>query len=85
MALPRAGKIYNAGMRGGKCTPNEGGSRVPLFMRLPGKIQAGVDVDNLTRHYDLFPTRAEIAGASIPKGLDLDGRSLLPLIENPGV
>ena len=78
-------KIYNAGMRGGKCTPNEGGSRVPLFMRLPGKIQAGVDVDNLTRHYNLFPTLAEIAGASIPKGLDLDGRSLLPLIENPGV
>ena len=74
---------YNSSMKGMKGSLNEGGSRVPLFMRLPGKIKPGVEVERITRHYDLFPTLAEIAGASIPKGLDLDGRSLLPLIETP--
>jgi arylsulfatase len=52
-------------------------------MRLPGTTTPGTDVDNLTRHIDLFPTLAEFAGADIPAGLDLDGRSLMPLITNP--
>ena len=79
----RGAGIYNAGMKGAKGSVDEGGSRVPLFMRLPGRINAGVDVDRLTRHIDIFPTLAELAGAKIPEGLDLDGRSLLPLIKDP--
>ena len=76
-------QVFNAGMKGAKGTPHEGGSRVPLFLRLPGKIKSGVDIDRLARHYDLFPTLAEIAGATVPPNLDLDGRSLVPLLENP--
>ncbi|MDH4202829.1 MAG: arylsulfatase [Phycisphaerae bacterium] len=76
---------FNCGMKGKKGSVNEGGTRVPLFFRLPGKIKAGVDVDRLTRHVDLFPTLAEMAAAPVPEALDLDGRSLLPLIENPDV
>ena len=75
--------IYNYGMKGKKGSLNEGGTRVPLFFRLPGKIKPGVDVNRLTRHYDIFPTLAEFAGAKIPPGLDLDGRSLKPLIDDP--
>lgn len=74
--------IFNGGRKSGKGSLNEGGSRVPLFMRGPG-TKPGVDVDRLTRHYDLFPTLAEVAGASVPDDLDLDGRSLLPLVEDP--
>ena len=74
---------FPAGMRGKKNSPHEGGSRVPLFLRLPEKIKAGVDIDGLTRHFDLFPTLAELAGATIPAGVKLDGQSLLPLVENP--
>ena len=76
-------RIHNAGMRGGKGTVDEGGTRVPLFMRLPGLTRPGVEIDRLTRHYDLLPTLAEIAGAKIPPNTDLDGRSLLPLIKDP--
>lgn len=79
----RSGGIYNAGMKGTKGSVHEGGSRVPLFMRLPGRIKAGEDVLRMTRHYDLFSTFADIAGAEEIRGLDLDGRSLLPLIDNP--
>ena len=74
---------FNYGMKGKKGSVNEGGTRVPLFFRLPGKIKAGVDVDRLTRHYDLFPTLTEIAGSTADEALNLDGRSLVPLIENP--
>jgi arylsulfatase len=74
---------FNYGLKGTKGWVNEGGTRVPLFFRLPGKIKAGVDVDRLTRHYDLFPTLAQFAGTQAPEALDLDGRSLIPLIENP--
>lgn len=73
--------IYNAGMRGRKSEPYQGGTRVPLFLRWPKKFKAGLDIDRLTRHYDLFPTLAELAGAEVPSGLD--GRSLLPLTQNP--
>jgi len=64
---------YNAGMKGKKGSVNQGGSWVALFMRWPGKTKVGVDIDRLTRHYDLFPTLAKVAGATIPDGLDLDG------------
>ena len=77
------GRIYNAGMRGYKGSNHEGGARVPLFMRLPGKIKEGVDIDRMARHYDLFPTLAEFAGAKLPEGYAIDGKSLVPLIENP--
>ncbi len=79
----KGSRIYNAGMKGGKGSVNQGGARVPLFMRLPGRIKAGVDVDRLTRHVDMFPTLAAFAGAELPENVDLDGRSLIPLIENP--
>ncbi len=79
----KGSRIYNAGMKGGKGSVNQGGARVPLFMRLPGRIKAGRDIDRLARHVDMFPTLAAFAGAELPKNVDLDGRSLVPLIENP--
>ncbi len=75
----RSRNIFNAGMKGGKASLHEGGSRVPLFMRWPGHFKAEADIHQLTRHIDIFPTLAQIAGADTPT--DLDGRSLLPLID----
>jgi arylsulfatase len=79
----KGAEIYNAGMRGGKGSVHEGGARVPLFLRLPGWTQAGLDIETMTRHYDLFPTLAEIGGAALPENLELDGRSLVPLLRDP--
>jgi arylsulfatase A-like enzyme len=75
--------LYNAGMRAHKGTPYEGGTRVPAFFRWPGQIKAGVDIDRLCAHIDLFPTLAELCGATIPAKVRLDGRSLMPLLRNP--
>src|SRR5262249_35492514 len=57
--------VYNAGMRGSKNTPYNGGTRGISFWCWPGKLKAA-DVDQLTAHIDLFPTFAELAGARIP-------------------
>jgi len=76
-------KLYNAGMRGAKGGPYQGGTRVPIFFRWPGMLRGGIDIDKLAAHIDLFPTLAELAGVKIPEGLKLDGRSLVPLLKDP--
>ena len=78
----KGSKVFNAGMRGGKGVVNEGGTHVPLFMRLPGLTTAGVDNATLARHYDILPTLADVAGAKLPEGREFDGRSLVPLIKD---
>ena len=81
----RDGKVlrpYNAGMKGLKGSTDEGGVRVPFFVRWDGRVKPGVDVDRIAAHIDLFPTVAALAGAEHPTG-QVEGRSLLPLIENP--
>lgn len=75
-------RVFNAGMRGQKGTPWQGGTRVPLFCRWTGTIKPGA-CSKLTGAIDLFPTFAEIAGAKIPAGVELDGRSLVPLMKDP--
>ncbi|CAA6676344.1 MULTISPECIES: arylsulfatase [unclassified Lentimonas] len=74
---------FNAGMRGRKNSPNEGGTHVPAFWQWQGVLGAGVDIDGLVAHIDLYQTFAELAGAELPNEMqDLDGRSLLPLLED---
>jgi arylsulfatase len=75
--------VYNAGMRGGKGSVYQGGTRVPSFWRWPAAFPGGVDVAQLASNVDFFPTIVEITGAKAPAGVQLDGRSLLPLLQNP--
>lgn len=76
-------KIFNAGMRGQKATPYEGGTRVPSFWRWPAGFEGSKDCHALTAHIDIFPTLAEIAGGKVPERVNLDGRSLMPLLKDP--
>lgn len=71
---------FNAGLKSGKNSPNEGGSRVPLFIQWKDHLEAGVDVNRLCAHIDLYKTFTELAGATLPEKMqELEGRSLLPL------
>ena len=74
--------VFNAGMHGQKGTPWEGGTRAASFWRWPGTLKPA-DVDRLAAHIDVFPTLAELAGATVPKDVvqKLDGRSLVPLLQ----
>lgn len=78
----------NGGLRGNKGKIEEGGIRVPLVMRWPGKIhadsdlKAGTDCDRVVDVTDLLPTFCELAGARIPLGVD--GVSIAPLLSGEG-
>ncbi|MBI4910356.1 MAG: arylsulfatase [Acidobacteria bacterium] len=74
-------RVFNAGMRGQKGTPYMGGTRVPAFFRWKGTLKPR-DIDKLTAHVDYFATFAELAGAKVPDGIALDGRSLIPLLRD---
>ena len=77
----RGSRKFNAGMRGGKGAPWDGGHRVPFFLHWPaGGLNQGRDVPNLTGGIDLLPTLIELCGLKRPKGPPLDGMSLAPLI-----
>jgi N-acetylglucosamine-6-sulfatase len=66
----------------GKYLPYEPSSHVPLLIRGPG-IPAGAHSNELVSNADIAPTFADIADAT-PQ-LTEDGRSLLPLAENPAL
>ncbi len=76
-------KHFNANLKGGKNSPNEGGNHVPLFFYWKDVITEGKDINQLTAHIDLYKTFTELAGAKLPETMQsLKGLSLIPLLEN---
>jgi arylsulfatase A-like enzyme len=63
-------------LRGAKADLYEGGLRVPLLIRPPGRT-AGTVATTMTQGADIFCTILDAAGAPLPA--DLDGRSLWPV------
>ncbi|TWU38852.1 Arylsulfatase [Novipirellula aureliae] len=75
---------FNAGLNGVKNSPHEGGTHVPAFWYWKDVLGEGVDIDALVAHLDLYKTFTELAGAQLPEKMqELDGRSLMPLLEDP--
>jgi hypothetical protein len=56
------------------------GVRVPLIVRCPSKVKAGVVSRELVSVADIFPTLMELAGGELPAGHVLDGKSLVPTL-----
>jgi arylsulfatase A-like enzyme len=69
----------NAPLRGAKGMPYEGGHRVPLAVRWPGRVKPGSRCDATVLGLDFYPTLLEIAGAAPPKQ-PMDGASLVALL-----
>tara|TARA_R110002049_G_scaffold2750_8_gene22217 strand:+ start:156791 stop:158188 length:1398 start_codon:yes stop_codon:yes gene_type:complete len=63
------------GLRASKGSLYEGGIRVPLIVRWPGKVAPGQVVESPIVHYDLPPTLIALTGA---EPMETDGVSLLP-------
>lgn len=66
----------NGPFRGHKRDLYEGGLRVPMLVRWPGKVEPGVS-DYPWAFWDFFATAAEIAGVESPPN---DGQSVLPTL-----
>ncbi|MFT6180806.1 MAG: arylsulfatase A-like enzyme [Paracoccaceae bacterium] len=78
----KAMRMFNAGQKGLKGSADEGGVRVPFFIRWKGTLEPNRDLANVAAHIDLFPTLTALAGTSGPED-QVAGRSFLPLLRDP--
>ncbi len=73
----------NHPLRAGKGTLYEGGLRVPLIIRWPGRTRAGSVTHEPVCSQDFFATLSEGLDLSTEEAQPQDGYSLLPLLQNP--
>lgn len=66
--------------RGRKGQCYEGGFRVPMIARWPGRIPAGTICDQPSMNIDFFPTFLSLAGLENPRDRIIDGRDILGLL-----
>ncbi len=69
----------SGGLREGKGTAWDGGTRVPCFIRWPGKVAGGTTSGQLLTSMDILPTIVAATGAVMPKE-KIDGLNFLPLL-----
>ncbi len=66
----------NGSLRGIKRDLYEGGIRIPMIARWPGKIKSNSVNDHISAFWDFLPTFTELAGIEHP--VEIDGLSILP-------
>jgi len=71
----------NEPLRGGKGTLYEGGVRIPMVWRLPGRLPEGRTEDRPVLSLDIAATALDLAG--LPADPQADGVSLLSWIDDP--
>lgn len=74
------GQMSNAPLKGGKLSHFEGGIRVPLLAKYPGKIPAGKVYELPVSNLDIFATAVQEAGIPLPAGRVYDGVDLVPYV-----
>jgi arylsulfatase A-like enzyme len=74
----------NAPLREGKGRIYEGGQRVPLMVRWPGKVEPASTSDAIVGAIDLYPTILDALGLERPAGHVVDGLSFLPVLKQTG-
>jgi arylsulfatase A-like enzyme len=72
----------NGGLSKAKGTLWEGGIRVPAFVRWPGKIKPAQVTNQVAITMDWSATILTLAGARVPKNIQLDGIDLMPVLTN---
>lgn len=72
----------NRPLRAGKGHLYEGGLRIPLMIRWPGKTRPGTEIATPVSTLDLFPTVASMAGLGLPEKAGRDGVDLVPLLSD---
>jgi arylsulfatase A len=72
-----AGHRQNADLLGFKFGVWEGGHRVPLIVRWPGKVQPGTTSNQLLGNVDMLATFAELTGQKLDKAQQADSVNML--------
>jgi len=74
----------NSPLREGKGRIYEGGQRVPLMVRWPGKVKPGTTTDAVVGPIDLYPTILDALKIEKNPEQAIDGESLLPVLQQTG-
>ncbi|WP_372936960.1 sulfatase [Seonamhaeicola sp.] len=75
---PNAGTA--GGLRDGKFSPYEGGSRVPCIVWQPGFVPQGVVSNQQTSTLDILPTIANLVDKDLPNNRVIDGIDITPTL-----
>ncbi len=84
VAGERVGPTANVPLRAGKGWLYEGGIRVPMIIRWPGRVEEGSECQIPVQSTDFFPTIMEMAGIAATSSGPLDGSSLVPVLTGSG-
>ncbi|MCP4727979.1 MAG: sulfatase [bacterium] len=74
----------NSPLRSGKGYPYEGGIRVPLIVKWNNVVEPGTLNETPVTSTDYFPTICDAADIELPIGREIDGISIMPVLENSG-
>ncbi len=77
---PNGGGGFTGKWIGAKGSFLEGGIRVPAVLSYPAKLPRGEVRDQPVTIMDWYPTILDLCGIDPPSGLELDGRSVLPVV-----
>ncbi len=81
----RAGHRQNGSLLGFKFGVWEGGHRVPMIVRWPGKVKAGTISNQLIGNVDMLATFAALTGQKLDKAQQADSVDMLPaFVSEPG-
>jgi arylsulfatase A-like enzyme len=72
------------GLRGMKGSTFDGGVRVPMIARWPGRIPPGRATSEVAGTIDIYPTLCAIAGITPPQDRPIDGKNIFPLMTTEG-
>lgn len=81
---PNTPATSNAPLREGKGWLYEGGIRVPLLVKWPGRVKGSSTSDVPVCGIDLWPTIRDACGIESTESMKTDGVSLLPLLQQSG-
>ena len=70
-------------LRSEKGSLYEGGIRIPLIVRWPGKVEPGTESNEKVTCYDFFPTFCDLSGTAYDSS-ELDGISFRSVLKNKG-
>jgi arylsulfatase A-like enzyme len=76
----KGSETSNLPLRGVKHNLYEGGIRVPLIVRWPGRIEAGHRSDTPLISNDFYPTLLDLAGCSLEADQHVDGVTFAPIL-----
>ncbi|MHC4997103.1 MAG: sulfatase family protein [Planctomycetota bacterium] len=72
------------GLRGMKSSGWDGGIKVPMIARMPGRIPAGIVTDQIAASVDIVPTVCKLTGAKMNPDRVIDGMDIWNLMAQPG-